>query len=365
MKPIAENSLKGLGTLRALAALIVLWGHVELLKQREALPNLLDTDSLIFPDGHLAVILFFVLSGFLITYLLVREDARFGKISYKNFLVRRILRIWPLYYTILLLSFLLINSEYSTKTILLCFSIFPNVADALNIEWTGSPQIWSIGVEEQFYLFWPLLFAWLPKKRILLFLALFFILYSLLPHLIGFINVRTWKSGEITSFTGNFFHNTKFNCIALGAFFGYAYAKKSKWLQITFSKLFFYSISILTLILWFGRFEIPFFTDELYALLFGLIIPGLIEIKTVRIDNPVSLFLGNISYGIYMYHWIVIVLLLEYLPRNTDTSLYNVMLYGLALFFTIGISWVSRITLEKYFLNLKNNYRQNPGKRVL
>src|SRR5690606_6627470 len=114
--------LKGLGTLRALAALIVLWGHVELLKQREALPNLLDNNPLIFPDGHIAVILFFVLSGFLITYLLVRENEHFGKISYKNFLMRRILRIWPLYYTILLLSFLFINSEYSTKTILLCLS---------------------------------------------------------------------------------------------------------------------------------------------------------------------------------------------------------------------------------------------------
>ncbi|MFN5982368.1 MAG: hypothetical protein ACK46Y_15215 [Fluviicola sp.] len=58
------QQLKGLNTLRALAALIVVWGHIEYLKQKAGIPNLIDSDFPVFPDGHIAVILFFVLSGF-------------------------------------------------------------------------------------------------------------------------------------------------------------------------------------------------------------------------------------------------------------------------------------------------------------
>ncbi|AEA43513.1 acyltransferase family protein [Fluviicola taffensis] len=351
------KQLKGLETLRALAALVVLWGHIELLKQREALPNLIDSDFTIFPDGHIAVVLFFVLSGFLITYILVGEKEIAGKISYKNFILRRVLRILPLYYTILILSFLLIDSEYSSKTILLCFSIFPNIADALNIEWTASPQIWSIGVEEQFYLFWPLLLMLLPEKRVVLFLVFFFVVYSLLPHIIGYINVRTAQDENVTSFVGNFFHNTKFNCIAVGAFFGYGFARKKNWLTVFCKNSVFIGVSILTFSLWFSRFELVFFTEELFAVLFGIMLVGIVQNETISIDTKISVFLGKISYGIYMYHWIILVLLLKYLPKNENGIVYNLLLYSLALFFTILISWISRITLEQYFLNLKGKYR--------
>ena len=65
--------LKGLDTLRALASLIVVWGHIELIKQQKGLPNLLGSNFYL-PSGRLSVILFFVLSGFLITYLLVKNE---------------------------------------------------------------------------------------------------------------------------------------------------------------------------------------------------------------------------------------------------------------------------------------------------
>ena len=50
---------KGLDTLRAIATLVVVWGHIELLKQKESIPNLIDNDFIFFPSGHIAVILFF------------------------------------------------------------------------------------------------------------------------------------------------------------------------------------------------------------------------------------------------------------------------------------------------------------------
>lgn len=160
-----KNHLKGLDTLRALAALTVVWGHIELFKKNKGLPNLLDNPIIHLPSGRMAVILFFVISGFLITYLLVKEQTNNESISFKKFYLRRILRIWPLYYTILLLSFLLFRVEYSGTTLALCFSIFPNIAHTLGVGWPSSPQIWSIGVEEQFYLFWPLLLTVIPEKK--------------------------------------------------------------------------------------------------------------------------------------------------------------------------------------------------------
>ena len=140
------NYLKGLDTLRAIAALIVVWGHIELLKRKKGFENLIDKDFHI-PSGHLAVVLFFVISGFLITYLLVKERDREGKISFKKFYLRRILRIWPLYYLIILLSFLLFREDYSGRTIFLCLSIFPNVAHAFSEGWASSPYTLMASLE--------------------------------------------------------------------------------------------------------------------------------------------------------------------------------------------------------------------------
>jgi peptidoglycan/LPS O-acetylase OafA/YrhL len=96
----------GLNSLRFLAASAVVFHHVEQYKSWKGLPNIWGTDGVLgaFIDalGHKAVSLFFVLSGFLITYLLLAEVAKTGTVSLRKFYIRRILRIWPLYYIIVL-----------------------------------------------------------------------------------------------------------------------------------------------------------------------------------------------------------------------------------------------------------------------
>ena len=72
---VNRNHLKGLDTLRAIAAIIVVWGHIELFKKERGIQNLID-DGFYLPSGHISVILFFVISGFLITYLLTLEKKR-------------------------------------------------------------------------------------------------------------------------------------------------------------------------------------------------------------------------------------------------------------------------------------------------
>src|SRR5688572_30760956 len=98
----AKVFFKGLNGLRFFAALAVIITHVELMKGVFGLPSYWQ-EPFFFDLGGLGVYFFFVLSGFLITYLLLVERRQIGRISIKKFYVRRILRIWPLYYFIMVL----------------------------------------------------------------------------------------------------------------------------------------------------------------------------------------------------------------------------------------------------------------------
>lgn len=114
-------------------------------------------------DGHLGVRCFFVISGFLITYLLLQEDERFGSVNLKSFYVRRALRILPVY-----LAYLAVIG------ILQYFSVVWQEP----ITWVGdltfttnflprgfiSGHLWSLSVEEQFYLIWPISFVFLKNR---------------------------------------------------------------------------------------------------------------------------------------------------------------------------------------------------------
>ena len=99
MKVYFEN----LNAIRFIAALLVIFHHIEQVKSAFQLPNFNDNTSFLL-IGKLGVLLFFVLSGFLITYLLFKELEVTKTINVKYFYIRRILRIWPLYFFIILLA---------------------------------------------------------------------------------------------------------------------------------------------------------------------------------------------------------------------------------------------------------------------
>ncbi len=134
--------------------------------------------------GWLGVDLFFVLSGFLITGILLNKK---GKPRYfRDFYRRRILRIFPLYYFALLLSFMAIffidqqpHRLYTGYDSLGWFLAFiPNIALALKgdwlwqTNWVGLSHLWSLAVEEQFYLIWPLVVLLIPRKPLAVVCAL-------------------------------------------------------------------------------------------------------------------------------------------------------------------------------------------------
>jgi len=149
------GSLDGL---RCLSILAVIWHHTG----GRAFP-----DSVLLQHGPYGVSLFFVISGFLITTLLLREKRRTGDIGMKNFVVRRTLRIFPLYYTVLLAyTVLVLALEHSSpegRGFLSNLKYYATYTSNWFVPLTDGRVIfyfaWSLATEEQFYVVWP----WVEK----------------------------------------------------------------------------------------------------------------------------------------------------------------------------------------------------------
>ena len=158
-----------------------------------------------------------------------------------------------------------------------------------------------------------------------------------------------------------FFYGTKFNCLGIGTLIGFLFFRNKEYIN---KILFKYNLLTLVLtalpfVLWFFQFKTDHLGDEIYAVLFAFSIYNIVQHPNIRIDNSVTRFLGKISYGIYLYHWIIVILLVQYIPKLENVWLYNLVLYSTVLSATILISWLSFITYERFFLNLKKKYETN------
>ena len=166
-----------LDTLRFGAFLLVFSSHV-LPKSREeygSIPTWLAEFSILWSRiGGFGVDLFFLLSSYLITELLVREQQRFGRIDVKLFYLRRALRIWPLYFTFVLAGLFILPKFWRDLGIgsqeALSYLTFTN---NWFISWAGHVgdniimgPLWSVSIEEQFYVTWPLLLAIFGMRRV-------------------------------------------------------------------------------------------------------------------------------------------------------------------------------------------------------
>ena len=178
----------GFNGVRFLAASSVVFHHIEQFKTIFGYTNTfiyMNEHPVIYQAGRLGVALFFVLSGFLITYLLLAEKLETGRINIGNFYIRRVLRIWPLYFWIVILSFFVFphipalyipgvsehTYEHFWSKLAFFGIVMPNIAITLYHEIPLCSHTWSIGVEEQFYLIWPWLIGSLHPRRTLLVLG--------------------------------------------------------------------------------------------------------------------------------------------------------------------------------------------------
>lgn len=151
------KQIPSLNGLRAISIVCVIISHIEL-------KNLHFKDA---PGGQIGVNIFFIISGFLITLLLLKEQSSTGTVSLRNFYIRRSLRIFPVYYFLLLVYFVLqcFNVlQISTTSWIAALTYTKYFFIGGKFDWeTG--HTWSLSVEEHFYLIWPLVFVYLKNSR--------------------------------------------------------------------------------------------------------------------------------------------------------------------------------------------------------
>jgi len=357
-----------LNGLRAIGAFIVLFSHFHFFRK---LMGYKETQWFLIP-GKVGVALFFALSGFLITSLLFRELEKTHTIRLKDFYIRRMLRIWPLYYIILLLGFFVMNrigifkvpvlsdkmyQDLSWWNILNIILIIPNFTHYY-VPYTD--QRWSIIDEEMFYLIQPALLRIFRNRYVLVFCFCLIVfssgIFRGIVHILGF---DKHISPEVVTAVAS--QLEYLGCIAIGCIFGALYYKReaitkkylfSRWTQLAIVAI----LIVFCAISYIVKHDELYFDLRWYSLLFGVVVlNAALNPKTIyRLENRVLVFLGKISYGIYMYHMFflgIAFVIARALFQNfwAQYILYAVLGVGL----TILVSWASYRWLESFFLRLK------------
>ncbi|MEO8501205.1 MAG: acyltransferase [Vicinamibacteria bacterium] len=343
--------------LRFIAALSVIVFHIELTKEWFGLPFLLDP-VLAYKLGHLGVVLFFVLSGFLITYLLLDEQSR-GQIRIGPFYLRRVLRIWPLYYAVVILSLFVLPfipffswpgvppeavHQRLWLKVLLFVAFLPNLIVIRDFV-PYAPQTWSIGVEEQFYLVWPHLISRIRHKTALM-------LGIVMGHMVlGALIWRVNLGPDWNEFLRGAYNHSNFDCLALGGLAAVGLYESRRWLLMLVNPGVFAVAAIISALLILSG---PLLEYRLYAIPFALLVVNLAADPRMSewLEARLFRYLGAISYGLYMWHFVAIVTALKIL--QSIGLLFDVLLFPLAIGFSIVLAAVSHRFLESPFLRRKD-----------
>lgn len=312
-------------------------------------------------SGGIGVTFFFVLSGFLITYILLHEKCSTGQIVLQKFFVRRILRIWPLFYAMILFAFItpyilnifhisssnvgykpnwLMSMLFLENYQMMITDSFPNVSP-LRI-------MWSLCIEEHFYIIWGILISIMPLRRI--------------PHLIGssilIANVSRIIYTHYGLATADLF--TNIDSFAFGAIPACMLVLKTEWLdkveKLSLGLKYLIAFTAVILI-----FVIPNFKSEslnllapsLYGTFFSLTILFTLTHKNyLKIKDDLWMSkLGVFTYGLYLFHTIIINFFLQIKPLSFNYSWPFILVASLIT--TILVSMISYHIFEKQFLKLK------------
>ncbi len=356
--------LPNLNAIRFIAALFVFIDHNQAVKDAFNIPHHPFPAQIII--GKLGVVLFFVLSGLLITCLLLREEEATRRIAIRNFYTRRVLRIWPLYFIIVAFALFAaphtafftldhfdsaLNSNNLPALLLLFLFFLPNAVLSHFGAVPYASQTWSVGTEEQFYLLWPWLMR-LVRQKGLLFPGVF-IVYNLVKLLLILLQ---YKADWVHELLG-FWYYFNIDCMALGAWAAYLVVRKQeKVLKLLFHPYVQWATYLLLAVLIITGVEFPYMHFEVYALLFAIALinlafnPG----SVLSLENKVLNYLGKISYGLYMYHFIALVITVRILRALGMVN--GIAVFILGLFITIVMAAFSYRFIERYFLRLKSRF---------
>ena len=358
LSPPAATSVvnfRGLDVLRCCAALAVVIYHSSS-GFNEFLPKAPVRFLHNLPVG---VDFFFLISGFLITYLLLTEKDRAGTISLRRFYVRRSLRIFPLYYLTLAIAWYL-HSEANPDINFSSFLAFVGNYWMIHHDWTVATlnPLWSVCIEEQFYLVIPLLVLLLPTRRLLwlfggiVLLSIAFRAYTAVaqaPNIWMIIYCHALSRCDV---------------LALGGGLAWWHFHRPIRLRLPRWTLF---VALLGLVFLLTNIDAADYTTVPFAVFkkYSYVLPLVFIFCFVlfnKTDEPATApgpvnraasYLGKISYGLYMYHCPLTFVLDDYPVYYADDQIVRLLVI---LVLTIAAAALSYELFEKQILRLKHRF---------
>jgi len=296
--------------------------------------------------GWCGVDLFFLLSSYLITSLLVREQERIGRIDLRAFYFRRALRIWPLYFFFILIAgvimpplFPFIDPLKKHEAVSLLTFTLNWDAGFRGLGLNPANVLWSVSLEEQFYAAWPIVIFFAGVKR-LRSISIFILLALIL------IRVGCFFAGINSALTSPTI--LRWEPMALGVLIAVVPIPPiSQLIRISLLLL-----GLFLPILCTASGINPATTYPIVAASCGLILVSIVGESGFCLRNPVLTYLGKISYGLYVYH----ILILKLSGHINIGSHLPLIRNALALGLTILTAALSYRYIETPFLRLKNHF---------
>ena len=369
--------IKGLDILRFIAATGVVIHHISygLAQNHKVTTPFL---SYHLDSGAFFLNLFFVISGFLISAILFKELDT-GKFNIKNFFVRRILRIWPLYFFVIIAYNIILPLVMNTGKIadilynVFFASLFITNFQAIfyTIHKSTYLILWSVGIEEQIYLIFPFIMLFFKSKRIMM------------AGLLTLIGLLSWIyiPDLITSPNGYnaeyFFTLSYLYYFGIGCLLTFLIPKNGKSHKIDtllLNPIFQLIVLILGFAYVFDVLDSPKL-PKYFPLFVNGILPTYLIYCAVRgkliinvLSDKVTKFLGNISYAMYLIHIQVIglgmILTRKMNPETSHFVMYDLFLTIFTIAMTILLSGLLHKFIEKPFLKLKKRYTSISNKTI-
>jgi peptidoglycan/LPS O-acetylase OafA/YrhL len=319
-----------------------------------------------FSAGYYGVDLFFVISGFLITSILIKPNEKSFKRNYLNFIGRRTLRIFPIYYLTILILWA-VNLPIVREQLIWLLTYSYNYAMVIyHIPNTPINHFWSLGVEEQFYIFWPVVVLSLRKKpKILLFTVILITVLGYSQMIFGFIPSLI-KFNDVALFT----RMASLTTGALGALLSINYTLPKILFQNRYIEYCVFLILVFALVTDFRAKILIFGVSSLYFVLKAAYFNFSISLFDKFLRNRRVIKIGLVSYGIYIFHLPIAhyftILVFDPIWKNIDFSVlgpfeklrWNSWIIKLPLYSIISI-FIANLSfryIESPILKLKDRY---------
>jgi len=341
---------KELDGIRGLAAIMVLLFHY--INGQQYSGNLFQIVKKVSLLGQTGVSLFFVLSGFLITRILIQQ--KYQSSYFKYFYYRRALRIFPLYFLFIFIYFIslnLFNHSTNVNSILYCLVYIQNIAMTFNWTFYGPEHLWSLAVEEHFYIIWPL-FIYFGKIKHTSKIALGMILLSILFR-IYFLqqNLETF-----------YFTLSRLDELCFGSLLALKEIRQknsnspfkfTKSTYIIFSLIFLVSIYFWFILSGKSNFVVQIFKFTFLGYIYFIFIGAIIQLDFDNWFKKIFLskfliFSGGISYGLYIFHPLCFLLI------NEIANLHWMIKILTSFLLTYLVAFLSYNYFEHRFILLKN-----------